>query len=131
MANTQTTQGLSPERQLFLQEMGEVVASGFLGFSVDSDGTIGGGFGKWVPLEDQEPLDSLFKAMRLAGLDPARYKFQQYAVTAANPYHGAKVDLQFPSQLVIKGPGYTGLHQLDLVLRSPFVCAVEIAEGIG
>jgi hypothetical protein len=68
--------------------------------------------------------------MRLAGLDANGFKFQQYDVTAANPYHAAKVDLKFPAQLAVKSEKYRGLHQVDLVLRSPFVAAVEIQRAI-
>lgn len=121
---------MSPERQRFLQEMGAVVAENFGGFSVKEDGVVSGAFGRWEPLEEQASLESLHKAMRLAGLDPREYKFQQYTVMAANPYHSAKVDLKFPDQLAIKGVKYRGLHQLDLVLRSPFVTPVEILHAL-
>lgn len=130
MADTKIQQQLSPERQRFLQEMGAVVVANFTDYNVELDGVVGGSFGKWTPMEQQEPLDTLFKIMRLAGLDPEEFKFQQYEVIAANPYHANRVDLKFPSQLVIKSVNYTGIHQLDLVLRSPFVAAVEIQSGI-
>ena len=121
---------LSPDRARFLQEMGDVVVAAFPDYAVEPDGVVDGSFGKWIPLEEQEPLDALFKTMRLAGLDPVGFQFQQYDVIAANPYHGNRVDLKFPSQLVIKSAYYNGIHQLDLVMRSPFVCAVEIQTGI-
>lgn len=130
MAETKKEIKLSPERQRFLEEMGEIVAEGFGGFEVGPDGVIEGAYGKWIPLEEQEPLDVLFKTMRLAGLDPAGFKFQQYEVIVANPYHGLRIDLKFPSQLVIKGDYYEGIHQVNLVLRSPFVTATEIQSGI-
>ena len=129
MSDTKSERQLSPERRRFLQEMGAVVAEAFDGFTVDPDGLVEGVCGKWIPIEEQEPLDTLFRTMRLVGLDPGEFKFQQYEVIAANPYHGNRVDLKFPSQLVIKGPYYTGMHQLDLVQRSPFVAAVEIQGG--
>jgi hypothetical protein len=124
------TRQLSPQRQQFLLDMGAVVVANFPDYDVDADGVVGGSFGKWIPIEEQEPLDTLFKTMRLAGLDPAEFQFQQYDVIAANPYHANRVDLKFPSQLVIKSVFYTGIHQLDLVLRSPFVTAIEIQSGI-
>ncbi len=114
------------EQQRFLQEMGEVVVSEFSAFSVGEDGVVEGQFGRFVPVREPAPLDNLVKALRLAGFEPSQFKFQQYQVIVANPYNGARVDLRFPDQLAIKGWQYQGLHQLDLVLRSPFVCAVEI-----
>ena len=119
---------LSPERQRFLLEMGAVAMEGILGMSLDADGVVMGGYGKFVPREqsEQAPLDRLYAAMRMVGLDPTEFKFQQYQVVVANPHHGARVDLEFPDQLVIKGLRYQGMHQLDLVLRSPFVAATEV-----
>ena len=122
---------LSPERRKFLQEMGAVVAERFAGFSVGGDGVVEGDYGRWTPLEEQAPLDSLFAVMKRLGLDPTEYKFQQYEVTAANPFHGGSVDLKFPAQMVIKSRKYQGLHQLNLVLRNPFITAVEIQGGFG
>ena len=122
---------LSPERRKFLQEMGEVVAERFAGFSVGADGVVEGDYGRWAPLEEQAPLDSLFAVMKRLGLAPAEYKFQQYGVTSANPFHGGSVDLKFPAQMAIKSKKYQGLHQVNLVLRNPFVTAVEIQSGIG
>lgn len=115
-----------------LQEMGAAVVANFPDYSVDENGVVSGSFGIWTPIKpkDAEPLDTLFKIMRLAGLDPGEFQFQQYTVVAANPYHANRVDLKFPAQLVIKSSNYTGIHQLDLVLRSPFVCAVEISSAI-
>jgi hypothetical protein len=117
---------LSPERQRFLLEMGTVAMEGFAGMSLESDGVVVGAHGKFIPREDQAPLERLFTAMRLVGLEPTEFKFQQYQVIAANPHHGGRVDLEFPDQLVIKGPKYQGMHQVDLVLRNPFVTATEI-----
>jgi hypothetical protein len=114
----------------FLQEMGQVIAEGFAGWSVSEDGVAQGAFGKYIPKQDQEPLFELFKWFRWAGLDAAEFKFQQYEVVMANPYHGGKVDLKFPDQMVIKGPGYKGIHQVDLVLRSPWVTPVEIVNAL-
>lgn len=117
---------LSPERRGFLMEMGAVVMEDFPDFSVDSDGVVGSGWGKWIPIEEQAPLDELFAAMRMVGLDPLGFKFQQYRIIVPNPSHGLKLDLELPAQLVVKGDRYAGEHQLDLVLRSPFVAATEI-----
>ena len=117
---------LSPERQRFLLEMGTVAMEGISGVSLDVDGIITGAHGKFIPLEEQAPLDRLFAAMRMVGLDPTEFQFQQYKIIAANPFHCGKVDLEFPAQMVIKGPHYQGLHQVDLVLKSPFVAATEI-----
>ena len=119
---------LSPERQRFLLEMGAVAMEGIAGVSLDQDGLVMGAYGKFVPREESQsaPLDRLFAAMRLVGLEPSEFRFQQYQVIAANPLHGAKVDLEFPDQLAIKGLRYQGLHQVDLVLRNPFVTATEI-----
>ena len=119
---------LSPERRRFLLEMGIVAMDGFAGMSLDDDGVVVGAYGKFIPREPTESaaLDQLIAAMRLVGLEPAEFQFQQYRVVAANPLHGARVDLEFPDQLAVKGPKYQGLHQVDLVLRSPFVAATEI-----
>ena len=117
---------LSPERQRFLLEMGAVAMEGIAGMSLDNDGVVSGGHGKFIPLEEQAPLDRLFAAMRLVGLEPTEFKFQQYRVIVANPHRGGRVDLTFPDQLVIKGAKYQGMHQVDLVLKSPFVAATEI-----
>jgi hypothetical protein len=116
---------LTPERQRFLQEMGQVVADAF-NLSVDENGVVQGATCTWTPLENQRPLDPLFTTMRMAGLEPSGFKFQQYDIIAANPYEGGRVDLPFPSQVVIKSDRYTGIHQVDLVFRNPFVTAVEI-----
>lgn len=121
---------LSPDRARFLQEMGAVVVAAFPDYTVEETGVVDGTFGTWTPMEEQQPLDTLFKTMRLVGLDPQGFQFQQYEVIAANPYHGNRVDLKFPSQLVIRSAYYNGIHQLDLVMRSPFVTAVEIQTGI-
>jgi hypothetical protein len=123
-----TEKQLSPERRRFLQEMGTVAMEGIIGMDVDSDGVVMGAYGKFVPREESEqvPLDRLFGAMRMVGLEPTEFKFQQYRIVVANPHHGLRVDLEFPDQLVIKGYRYQGLHQLDLVLKSPFVAATEI-----
>src|SRR5712692_7071549 len=120
---------LNPERLRFLEEMGTVIATVF-NTEVGPDGVVEGPYDRWTPLEEQQPLDGLLQAMRLAGLDSGGFKFQQYEVVAANPYHGGKVDLKFPSQLVIKSDSYKGIHQVDLVLRSPLVAATEIQSGI-
>ena len=130
MAETKAQATLSLERRMFLEEMGAIVASGFDGFEVQPNGVVEGTYGRWVPLEEQEPLDPLFKTMRLVGLDPAEFKFQQYEVWAANPYHGFRIDLKFPPQLVIKGQYYAAIHAVDLVLKSPFVAATEIQTGV-
>jgi hypothetical protein len=108
--------------------MGAVAMEGIAGMNLDQDGVVAGAYGKFVPREESEsaPLDRLFAAMRIVGLDPAEFRFQQYRVVAANPLHGAQVDLEFPDQLAIKGLRYQGLHQVDLVLRNPFVTATEI-----
>lgn len=123
---SETTKELSPERRRFLQEIGTVLLNDSEGLSMDSDGVIFGSAGRWIPVEDQAPLDGLFAAMRMVGLNPAEFKFQQYDVIAANPFHGGRVDLKFPAQLAIKGDRYQGLHQVDLALRNPFVTATEI-----
>ncbi len=123
------TKALTPERAKFLEEMGAIIAEAF-NTEVHVDGVVEGPYDRWTPLEEQRPLDVLFKAMRLAGLEPEGFQFQQYEVVAANPYHGGKVDLKFPSQVVIKGASYRGIHQVDLVLRSPLVAATEIQGGI-
>lgn len=119
---------LSPERRRFLLEMGTVAMEGIIGMDLDSDGVVVGAYGKFIPREEgeQAPLDRLFAAMRMVGLEPTEFKFQQYRIVVANPHHGARVDLEFPDQLVIKGIKYQGLHQVDLVLKSPFVAATEI-----
>ena len=117
---------MSTDTQRHLEEMGQVIVGEFSNFSVGQDGTVEGDFGRFVPVEKPAPLDTLVKAMRLAGLDTSEFKFQQYQVIVGNPFHGGRVDLRFPDQLAIKSWKYSGLHQLDLVLRSPFVCATEI-----
>jgi len=117
---------LSPERQRFLLEMGTVAMEGIVGMSLDTDGNVVGAFGKFIPRENQEPMDRLYAAMRMVGLEPTEFKFQQYQVVVGNPRHGGRVDLDFPDQMVIKGLRYQGLHQVDLVLRNPFVTATEI-----
>ena len=122
---------LSVERQKFLKETGAVVAARFAGFSVGTDGVVEGDYGRWTPLEEQAPMDNLFAVMKRLGLDPAEFTFQQYEVTAANPFHEGSVDLKFPAQMAIKSKNYQGLHQVNLVLRNPFVTAVEIQGGIG
>jgi hypothetical protein len=119
---------LSPERQRHLLEMGAVAMEGIAGMSVDADGVVTGAYGKFIPREPNEEarLDRLFAAMRMVGLEPADFKFQQYRVVVGNPFHGGRVDLDFADQLAIKGLKYQGLHQVDLVLKSPFVAATEI-----
>ncbi len=121
---------MTAEKMRFLQEMGQVVTRNFSGYSVGANGVVEGGFGKWEPVEDPTPMDELLLAMRLSGLDPGAFKFQQYEVTAANPLHGGKVDLKFGRQMAVKGPRYAGLHNVVLVARSPFVAAVEIANSL-
>ncbi len=121
------TKELSVERQRFLLEMGTAlmeVESG--GGSIDSDGVVIGSAGKWVPVENPAPMEGLFQAMRLVGLDPTQHKFQQYHVMASNPYHGGRIDLPFPDQMVVKSDRYLGLHQVSLVVKHPMVAAVEI-----
>ena len=129
MSDTQKSQTLSWERRRHLLELGAVVVERFAGFSLGGDGVCEGAYGKWAPREEPAPLEALFAAMRLAGMDPGQFKFQQYDVMAANPLHGNRVDLKFPAQMVIKGEKYTGLHEVDLVLRSPFITVAEIQAG--
>jgi len=117
---------LSAERQKFLQEMAEVVVGEAIGMSVDPDGVIVGTHGKWIPVEEQAGLEGLFAAMKMVGLEPSGFRFQQYKVLAANPGHGGRVDLEFPDQLVIKGLRYEGMHQANLVVKNPFITAHEI-----
>jgi hypothetical protein len=130
MADAGKSQDLSPSKQQFLQQMGSVIAAEFEGFSIDVNGVVSGAFGKWIPIENAQPLDTLFKAMRLAGLDPNEFQYQQYQVLAANPYHGNAVDLEFPAQMVIKSYRYAGIHEVDLIMRNPFVTAIEIQTSL-
>jgi hypothetical protein len=117
---------LSLERQRFLLELGGVLLRDSEGLSMDSEGVVSGPGGKWTPREALPDLSELFAALRMVGLDPERFKFQVYDIVAANPFHGGAVNLRFPAQLVIKSDRYEGQHQLDLVLKSPFVAATEI-----
>ena len=119
MANNQ-------DRQQFLLEMGAVLLENSEALSLGSDGVVFGPSGKWTPRADLPDLSELLAALRMVGIDPTKFKFQVYEVVAANPFHGGAVNLNFPPQLVIKGDRYAGQHQLDLVLRSPFVAATEI-----
>ena len=116
----------SEDRQQFLLEMGAVLLKNAEELSLGSDGVVMGPGGKWTPRADLPDLSELLAALRMVGIDPTRFKFQVYEVVAANPFHGGAVNLNFPAQLVIKGDRYAGQHQLDLVLRSPFVAATEI-----
>ena len=116
----------SVERQQFLLEMGAVLLRDSEGLSLDSDGVVRGPGGRWTPRAELPDLSELHAALRMVGLDPARFKFQVYDVVAANPFHGGAINLNFPAQLVVKSDRYEGQHQLDLVLRSPFVAATEI-----
>jgi hypothetical protein len=50
---------MTQERLRFLQDLGEVVAENFSGFSVKADGVVEGAFGRWVPMERQESLEEL------------------------------------------------------------------------
>ncbi len=125
MGKTDAEKGENMDKHL--QEMGQVIEAELSQFSIQEDGSVVGPFGKFVPVGAAEEIDLswLRKAIRLTGSDPAAFKFQQYHVIVGNPYHGGKVDLRFPDQIAVKGPYYQGLHQADLLERSPFVAAVE------
>lgn len=126
MADVSKQQQLSPARLQFLQQMGQVIIDNFFGAAVGPDGTVSGTYDRWVPMDDAPPLDTLYQTMKMVGLDPSGFQFQPYAVFVSSPYLESKGEVQFPAQLIIKSDRYRGIHELDLVLRNPFVTATEI-----
>jgi hypothetical protein len=69
-------------------------------------------------------LSALEQALFQAGLNPADFQFEQ--VEADGEFPG-RPDLSYTSrQVVIRGPHGAGMFDRDLVLRSPWVTAVEL-----
>lgn len=107
------------------------------GASVDTEtGKIGFGTTTFSPIwVGGANLDSLRTALKAGGLLPENFDFLQLQVTAQIPTHehgGGTTPGAFPDQLAIveKMGRYSGIHQVDLVLKNPAVTVTEIQNGI-
>jgi len=116
----------------FLQEMGRVVLRTFEQFNLQADGVITGFGSEWVPFTDEEMSHVVIvmfqQAIDMAGLPGKAFSFLAYHVYVGTPELGQEglVRRQFPPQVAVKGYGYHGLHQLDLMKRNPILLATEI-----
>jgi len=78
----------------------------------------------WFRPSTPVSLQALEDALRRAGLDPTKFQFEQ--VEADGEFPG-RPDLSYTTrQIVIRGPNGAGMFDRDLVLRSPWVTAVEL-----
>jgi hypothetical protein len=108
---------------------------------VDDDGHIRFGSTDFTPVwegdEGAADLTPLREAIDKGGMNNADFDFVQLHVLAQVPHKGAKKgdELgpgQFPDQLAVidKAGRYRGVHQLDLVLKTPVITVTEIQNGI-
>jgi hypothetical protein len=69
-------------------------------------------------------LEALDRALERAGLNPARFTYEQ--IEADGEFPGRPELSYITRQLVIRGPNGAGMFDRDLALRTPWVTAVEL-----